>query len=480
MAKNYFYNLLLTLTNLLFPILSFPYVSRILGPEGIGKAQFAFSLAQYIGLIASIGIPIYGIKEIARHKNDIEARSKIFSELVVIYFITSISLSFIYLLVVFYHPYFNVNRDMYIGASLMILLGFFYIEWLYTGLEQFRSIALRSVLFKIIGLILLYVFIKQRSDFINYLYIMMFSYLGNNILSCFLIRGKVKFTLTHLQLRKHIVPLLLILSTTLASGMYTIMDTVLLGFLSSKAMVGIYIAADKLCNVTLPFVTSMGAILIPKMAKYFADDQTADIQKTLNQNFSFLMFFAVPVACMLALLAPEFITLFSGNEFLPAVGSMRVLSLLPLVIGMGHMFLYMILVPAGKNKEMLFCVLGGVAVFLILNFLLVPRLNALGASIANICTEIVVTAFYFYYIKKYFSFSYQWQLFFKAILSALIFVPVILLLRTLLLPAFIMLMLSSGICALLYIGIQFYVLKNTFVIDIFDFVRSKFKTSEQV
>ncbi|WP_158798502.1 flippase [Pedobacter sp. L105] len=478
MAKNYFYNLLLSLANLLFPILSFPYVSRVLGPEGIGKVQFIFSFAQYFALIASIGIPIYGMKEIARHRDDKEGRSKVFSELIAIYMMTSAVLSSLYLTTVYSFSYFSPNRDMYLGAGLMVLLGFSYIEWLYTGMEQFKSIALRSVAFKLIGLVLLYLFIKDRSDFRAYLYIMMFSFLGNNILSFFLIKDKIKPIFAGLELRKHVMPLLFILGTTLAASMYTDMDTVLLGFLSNDKTVGLYTAAVKLSKITLPFVTSMGVILMPKIAKDFAEKNMLEVQKTLDQTFRFLIFFAVPIVFGLAILAPEFIALFSGKEFLPATSSMRLLSLLPLIIGFGHLFLFLILVPSGRNREMFFCVLGGLVMSLILNVLLIPHFQEVGSSIANICSEIIVTLLYFYFIKRDFSFTYDWSLLAKAVLSALIFIPVIWLARALSLPLVYTLILSIAGCGITYIGIQWLLFRNNFVVDILDFIKMKLNRGE--
>jgi O-antigen/teichoic acid export membrane protein len=463
MAKNYFYNLLLTLANLLFPILSFPYASRVLGPDGIGKVQFVFSFTQYFVLVAAIGIPIYGMKEIAKYKDDIEGRSKVFSELLVTFLLSSLTLFLIYLAVIFNFHYFIAEKNMYIIASLMILLSFSSIDWLFIGMEDFKSIALRSVLFKAIGLVLLYIFVKERSNFNVYLYILMFSYLGNNIFSFFFIKDKIKPVFSKLNLRKHLVPLFMILSTTLASGMYTIMDTVLLGFLSNDKMVGLYTAADKLSNITLPFVTGMGVILMPKIAKDFADKNMPEVQQTLNQTFRFLMFFSIPIAFGLALLAPEFLALFSGREFLAATHSMQILSLLPVVIGMGHMFLFLVLVPAGKNKEMLYCVLAGMVIFLLLNLLLVPRLQAVGSSIANISSEIIVTLLYLYFINKYFSFTYQWGLLLKAILSALIFIPIIQLTRQMSLPLVYTLIFSISSCVIVYTSVQLLV----------DFVKAK-------
>jgi O-antigen/teichoic acid export membrane protein len=473
MAKNYFYNLLLAITNLLFPLLSFPYASRILGPDGIGKVQFVFSFAQYFALIASIGIPVYGMKEIAKYKNDKEGRSQVFSELIVIYLLSTVCLFLIYLSVILVFPYFSADRGMYLGASLLVLLGFTYIDWVYTGLEEFKSVALRSVLFKILGLLLLYFFVKSKGDFQNYLFIMIFSFLGNNILSFFFLKGKVTLKLSGLQLKPHLIPLFYILGTSLAASMYTDMDTVLLGFLSDSRTVGLYTAAVKLSKITLPFVTSMGVILVPKISMYFAEKKMEEVQHTLNQAFRFLVFFAVPITLGLALLAPEFISLFSGDEFLPATNSMRLLSLLPSIIGLGHFFLYLVLIPAGKNREMFFCVLGGLTVSLLLNIILIPLFKAEGSSIANIVSEIIVTLLYIYFIKKYFKFSYDWSLFFKALVSCLIFVPVIWFSRSLSYDLIYTIMLSIIGCSLTYILLQLLVFKNNFITEIWIFVKIK-------
>jgi len=478
MAKNYFYNLLLTVANLLFPILSFPYVSRVLGPEGIGKVQFVFSFAQYFSIIASVGVPIYGMKEIARYKDDTHGRSQVFSELISIHALTSLSFSLIYLIVIFTIPYFNADRNIYLGATLLVLFGFTAIEWLYSGMEEFKSIALRSVLFKALGLGLLYTFIKSRGDYNLYLYIMMFSFLGNNILSLFLIRNKIKFKSSNLQLRKHFIPMIFILGTTLAASMYTDMDTVLLGFLSNDKTVGLYTAAVKLSKIAIPFVTSMGVILMPKIAKDFAGKNLSGAQETINQTFRFLTFFAVPIVFGLALLAPEFIALFSGKEFLSATLSMRILSLLPLIIGFGHLFLFLVLVPAGKNREMFFCVLGGLLMSLILNVLLIPHFQEVGSSIANICSEMVVTGLYFYFIQKHFTFTYEWSLILKAVLSALIFIPVIAMVRYLAVPLIYTIVISIIGCALFYLTIQQLLFRNHFMYSILEFVKAKFSKAE--
>jgi O-antigen/teichoic acid export membrane protein len=256
--------------------------------------------------------------------------------------------------------------------------------------------------------------------------------------------------------------------------MYTDLDTVLLGFLSDSKTVGLYTAAVKLSKITLPFVTSMGVILMPKVAKDFAEKNLFEVQRTLDQTFRFVVFFSIPIVFGLALLAPEFIALFSGKAFLPATSSMRLLSLLPLIIGFAHFFLFLILVPAGRNREMLFCVLGGVATSLILNILLIPTFKEVGSSIANICSEIMVTSLYFYFIKKHFTFVFDWQLCIKAIGSSLLFIPIVYFARELNIHLVYTLLFSIVTCTTVYVLMQLFVFKNNFVFDILTFVKAKF------
>jgi len=477
MAKNYFYNLLLTLANILFPILSFPYVSRVLGPEGIGKVQLAFSFSQYFGMIAGFGIPIYGMKEIARYRDDKEGRSMIFSELTTIYLLTSIAMSVFYIAAVYIFPYFKAEKGLFNIALLMVLFGCTYIEWVYTGMEEFKSIALRSAAFKIIGLLAMYVLIRQASDYKIYLFIMIFSFLGNNILSFFLLRGKVRFTVSGLQLRRHLRPLILIWGTTLVAVMADL-DTVLIGFLADNKAVGFYTAAVKLSKVSIPVITSMSVILMPKIAKYFADGEMDNVQAMLDKAFNFVVFFGVPIAFGLALLAPDFIILFSGREFTEAITSMRVLALLPLVMGFSHFFLFLILVPAGRNREMFISEFIGLLISLILNFALIPYFRQTGSAVADIFSETSIIALYFYFIARRFKFNFRWSLVLKAVVSSLTFIPLMLFFKSFSLSSFYMIAISVASCVVVYLCIQSLIFKSDFVNNTADLIKMKLKTEK--
>jgi O-antigen/teichoic acid export membrane protein len=473
MKKNYLYNLLLTVFNILFPILSFPYASRILGPVGIGKFQFVTSFAQYFILIANLGIPLYGTREIAKHKGDNEAQSKVFSELIMISFLMCMILTILYLGVISTLNYFQADRSLYTTAAISVFLGFTSIDWLFTGLEEFKLIAVRSVVVKFLSLLMLYLFVKTAHDVLIYLYIGIFSSAANNAYNLVTIRSKVKVIWHGLNLRKHIKPLLLIFGFSLATSMYTLLDVVLLGFLSDSKAVGLYSAAVKLTKIVIPLVVSIGAVTMPKMAHLFATKNHDEIQKLLNKSLHFILFFSIPSLFGLALLSQELIVLFSGKEFIAGILSMQILSFLPVCIGLGYFWGVQILIPAGKDKEMVYSVLCGMFVAVTLNLILVPRFKDVGASIANVVTETIVTFAYIYFVKKSFSFKLDWSTAGKAILSSLLFIPIIVLVKQLNLSIPLTLCVSVFGCATTYFMLQWIIFKDDLIKDGYSMISNK-------
>jgi O-antigen/teichoic acid export membrane protein len=465
MKKNYLFNLLLSVANILFPIISFPYVSKILGPIGVGKVQFITTFASYFALVAALGIPIYGIREIAKYKSSPEKLSKVFSELVIINFITSLFLSVIYIAIILFLPYFNGDKNLYLWALTLVILGFSSIDWFYAGMEEFKTVAVRSVLVRIVSLVLMFLLIKKDTDYNMYLMILIFIILANNFINIIMLSRRVTFTYKNLSLQRHLRSLFLIFGTTIATSMYTMLDTVLLGFLSDNKSVGLYSAAVKLSKIAIPIVTSFGVILIPKIAKNLADKNTSEVQSLLNKSFSFIAFFSIPLGFGLAILAPELILAFSSKKFIDSTFSMQILSVLPFLIGFGNFFGFQILIPAGKDKELLFSVIGGVIIGLLLNFLLVPQLKQLGAAIANVASELVVTFLCMYFVKKHYNYKFHIKPIYSAVFCSLLFIPIIYLLRAFHLNQYILIFLSASVCGISYFFTQKTLFKNTLVTD---------------
>lgn len=473
MKKNYFYNLLLSIANILFPILSFPYASRILGPVGIGKVQLVVSFAQYFALLAALGIPIYGIQLIAKNRHDQKKLVTAFSELMSFCFISSLLFTIVYLAIIFYFPFFNSNIRLYCYAGVLILLGFSSIDWFYSGLEEFKVIALRSVSIKIILLIYLFIYVKNKDDFDLYLWLTIFSTLGNNIISMLMVGKFTSIVFKNLNLGQHIKPLLYIVSTSVITSTYTNLDTVLLGFLSNETAVGLYTAAIKLTKIAIPFLFSLGVVMIPRLTKCYSDNNLKEMRFLLGESFHFLSFFSIPLLTGLMLLAPEFVLVFSGKAFASATVCMRILSLLPVVIGFAYFFIFQILLPAGKNREMFLSVIAGMVVGLLLNFILIPTLKEKGAAIANVSCELVITGLSFYFVKRHFEFNFNWKLLFTAIACSLLFLPIVFIMHLFELNVIPSLLISILLCAVAYFCAQYFIFKDVFIFKMLDLIYLK-------
>ncbi|MDA9555550.1 flippase [Pelobium sp.] len=459
MKKNYIYNLILSVINILFPILSFPYISRILGPYGIGKVQFAITFAQYFALIAALGIPYYGVREISKSRGNYNNLSKTFTELFLIHILSSLAVSILYILVIFSFKKFSSDISYYLYSLLIIFLGFSSIDWFYQGIEEFKKIALRSVIIKILSLISMFYFITKKSDVIAYLCISIFAIIGNSLVNIFMIKGKITLIKKNLNLKKHFLPLIFIFGSNLSIAMYNMLDVIFLGLLSNEESVGYYTASVKIARIAIPIVTSMGVVLLPKITQSFQQENN-NYTNLLLKSYRFTLLISVPITFGLYLLAPEMIHLVSGNAFEKAIIPMKILSVLPILIGFGNLFGIQVLISAGKEKEMLKSVALGMIISLLLNFILIPRLNEIGAAIANVLTELVVSIIFYYFVKKVITFKFPIKPFLYSFASCIPFIPVIYLLRILTKNDILTLLFSTLICGFIFFLIQIFVFKD--------------------
>ena len=469
--KNYIYNVLLSLTNVLFPLISFPYVARILEPEGVGKVQFAFAFAQYFSIIAAVGIPFYGIKEIARLRNEPKELNKVFSELFLISSYAAIVTTIIYLATIFSIPYFSKSLDLYLLSGLVIILGIFNLDWLFSGLEEFRLIAIRSILIKSIALISLFLVVKEEQDTIYYAGILVFSFTGNYLLNLFFVRRKVRLSIKGLNLKKHCIPLLFILLTTFATTVYSTLDSVILGFMTNEYQVGLYTAGVKLSKVAIPIVTGLSAVLLPKIAGAIQKNNLGEELDILKKSFAFIAFISIPISLGLFLFRENFILAFADESFISAKSSMSILSFLPVFIGLGYFFGFQILVPNNLNKGLFISTLIGLFTFLVINMLLTSQYGAKGTATATLGTEIIVTFCYAFFTPKRILVSLPWKEIFICFATALVFFPVRWIILELNLSLMLELIIGIITCTVLYFTLQFFIFSNEFVVYGVDYIK---------
>jgi O-antigen/teichoic acid export membrane protein len=478
--KNFLYNLLLTVSTIIFPIVTFPYATRILGPEGIGKVQFVTSFAQYFILIAALGIPVYGIREVAKRRNDQPALEQFFTEMVMLNVLTSVLFSFVYMVLVYTIPSLRVDQTFYNVAILMIVFSFCNIDWFFSGLERFKFIAGRSLLVKLIGLVLLFVFVRHRTDDINFLGITVCIALLNNFWNLWSARSYLKPSLLSLQaFKQHSRPMLFIFSTVAAISIYGFLDTVILGFLKGYEQVGYYTAASKITKITIPVLTALGTVLIPQISQAFKNKNMIEVQRLASYSFDFVIILGVPMTFGLIALAPELIIIFSGKAFAPAILAMQIFSPVILIIGLSNVWAIQILTPAGKDRNVTTSVAFGVVVSLILNFFLIPFLGYIGAAIANVASEFVVMCGFAYFSSFVLKQSLHYKLILQTVLISSTFIPITWFVRVFVSSNNVVICgITTVISAVVYITFQALIMKNQLLLTQINTMTKRFRKND--
>jgi O-antigen/teichoic acid export membrane protein len=431
---------------------------------GIGKVQFILSYTQYFALIAALGIPIYGVRIISQSSHDEKLLHKNLGELVTIHIICSLIVTGLYVATILSFSFFNSDKSLYFIAGSVVLLGFTSLDWYFSGIENFKLIAIRTVVVKLISLAALLLFVKNRSDYDLYLIISLIALIGNNVINIVSLRRYIKLSLG--GIRKHLKPLMYTFGTTVATSMYTMLDIVLLGFFADDKAVGLYSASIKLTKVSLPFIISSATVLMPRVSKLFGTDDVESLNIVLNKSFSLISVTAVPIFAGLIILAPQLIYALSGKDFNDAVITMQILSPLVLIVGFGYFWGFQILIPAGKEKEVLISVILGMCFNLALNFILIPHYKQNGAAIANVISEIIVTSAYMFFCFKIEGIKISYKPLINNMLVSLQLILIAGFYKFFITNVYCQLILVTLTFASLYLFIQIKILKNSTVSEL--------------
>lgn len=401
LIKNYIFNVILTVLNLIFPIITFPYVSRVLGAEGLGKVTFVNSIVNYFLIFAVLGIPNYGLREIARYSKDKNKVTKVFNEIFVFGALASLLVSALYYSMIFSFDAFKDDRLLYSICGLTLILNIFSIDWLYKGFEDYRYITLRSITFKIVSIMMLFILVRSKSDYVLYALISIIAISGANLINIIMSKKHVKFSIKNLKLRRHVTPILILLSTEVAINIYVNLDSTMLGIISGDIAVGYYTAAIKINKMVVPIVTSLGAVLLPRLSYYIKENNKEMFDKYITKSIQYILFIALPAAVGLFMLAPEIIMLFSGEEFLPAITAMRIATPTILFLGISNLTGMQILIPLGKEKLLFYAVSIAAITNVVLNLCFIPLFAQNGAALSTTIAEGVVILVQGFFIRDY-------------------------------------------------------------------------------
>ncbi len=397
---NFIMNFILTSSQFLFPLITFPYVSRVLLAAGNGRIAFASSTANYFLMVASLGIPTYGIRECARVREDKDELSKTAQELFLINAVMTTIVLMTYFVMITLVPQFRENKILFYINALHILLNCFGMNWLYQALEKYDYITVRSIAFKLISIVLMFIFVHDTSDVEIYAAITIFSTVGSNVLNFIRAHKYINFKpYRNYHFIRHMRPILVLFSQSLVVSIYTNLDTVMLGFMKTSTDVGLYHAAVKIKGLLLSLVTSLGNVLLPRMSYYVQNNLKEEFNRLAAKGINFTLFLSLPISAYFIMFSKEAILFLSGDGYLGAVRAMQFVVFAVIANGLTGILGTQILTSQGKEKFVLISVSVGALVDLLLNLLLIPRFGASGAAFATMIAEYMVLAVQVYYSR---------------------------------------------------------------------------------
>lgn len=401
-------NAILTMSQFIFPLITFPYVSRILLAEGTGKVSFATSIISYFAMFAQLGIPTYGIRACAQVRNDKKKLSKTAQEIFIINIIMSILAYIVFFIALCNVPRLKDEKTLLIIVSATIFFNAIGMEWLYKALEQYTYITIRSVIFKFIALIAMFLLIHQQSDYIIYGAISIFASSASNIFNFFNVHKYISLRpVGEYNFKQHLKAVSVFFALSCAATIYVNLDTVMLGFMKTNVDVGYYNAAVKIKTILVSIVTSLGTVLLPRASYYVEHGLKEDFYRITKKAINFVFLVATPLMLYFMFFAKEGIFFLSGNTYGGAIVPMQIIMPTLFFIGLTNIMGMQILVPLGKENIVLYSEIVGAVVDLAINYILIPKYASAGAAIGTLVAEIAVWIVQYIYLRKQIKDAYK-------------------------------------------------------------------------
>lgn len=388
MKLNMALNAVRGLLGIIFPLISFPYVSKILGVDNIGKYNFALSIVSYFTLFSGLGISTYAVREGSRIRNDTGRFQKFANEMFTINIIFTFIAYLLLAIMLFTVPKFYGYLSLIIILSLQIIFKTVGIEWLYSIYEDYAYITIRSIMFYIISIVMLFVFVKTSEDLLIYAGITVFSSAGSNVLNYIYARKYCKIGLNRkVSWKQHMKPILILFAMALTITIYVSSDTTILGFLCDDKIVGIYSVSTKVYSIVKTILASVLVVSIPRISAALGKNELKEFSEIATDIYSTLLTVALPAIVGIIILRKEIILIISNNNYIKAVSSLVILSI-ALFFCLGAWFWgQCILVPLKKEMVVFEVTIVSALVNIVLNFVMIPFWNENAAALTTMLAE---------------------------------------------------------------------------------------------
>ena len=405
-TTNFIYNVALTLSTYLINLVLFPYVSRVLGVDMVGKVGFVNDTIGYFSLFALMGIATVGIREIAACGEDRERRSRVFSSLMALVGIMTAVVMAVYLGSLFVVNRFQADRNLFIIGTGSLLFTSMLIEWFYQGLENFRYITIRSILVKLVYAAAVFLTVRHPEDYQLYFLLTVGAVVVNAIINIGYSRRFATLSFRNVDLKAYLKPVFSLGLYKIMVSMYTTFNVIYLGFVAADAEVGYYYAAKKLFYILLGLFSAFTAVMLPRMSSLVEKRQEEEFHRKIGQTFDLVFAIGIPMTLFLVVMAPQIIGLMSGPGYEGAVLPMRIISPVLLLSSMAQIWVIQVLMPLKQDRIILLSSAIGAVTGIVINILLVGRLGAVGSAIVLLCSELAgnLLSFIFAVRKGYLQF----------------------------------------------------------------------------
>lgn len=399
MKKNFIYNIIYQILVLILPLITIPYVSRVLGAANIGIYSYTHSIAHYFILIAMLGINNYGNRTIAKYRNDKQELSKQFISIYTLQIISTIFMLICYLL---YINMFNVEyKQIAVIQTIYIASAMFDINWLFFGLEKFKITITRNTLIKVLSLILIFVFVKEKSDLWIYTLILTGTTIFSNIFLLPFLKKNVNFTkITVKDVTRHLKPCMVLFLPVIAVSIYKIMDKIMLGIMSEVVEVGYYENAEKIIQVPNAIISALGTVALPRVANMVSNKKDEEVKNMIKKTMPFIMFLTFPMVFGLIAISKDFSTVFFGQEFAKSGELLTLLSITVLFLAWGNVIRTQYLIPKEMDKHYVISAFIGAVVNFVMNMIFIPLYASIGACIGTIFAEMSVAIYQTFVVRK--------------------------------------------------------------------------------
>lgn len=397
--KNFILNIAYQVLALIIPLVTVPYVSRILGSEGVGVYSYTYSIVYYFMIFAMLGLNNYGNRTIAKCRDDKKILSKTFKEVYIMQLITSVSMVILYILYVIIFD--NKYTTIAFIQSMYVISCAFDINWFFFGIEKFKLTVTRNTIIKVLSLIAIFSFVKHSNDVWLYTVILASGALLSNLLlwpfvKRYVDKTKVKFA----DVKKHFKPCLILFLPVVAVTIYKMMDKTMLGVMTSVCEVGFYESAEKIINVPNAIIAALGTVMLPRMSNIYSKGNSSEAKKMIEYSIKLMMFLAFAMTFGLIAISNDFTALFFGSEFAKTGLLICLLSVTVLFLSWGNVLRTQYLIPKELDKIYIISAFIGALVNLIFNFIFIPIFASAGACIGTIAAEFVVMFYQTFMIRK--------------------------------------------------------------------------------